>query len=109
MANIKITWTPYASDPGDVDTIELYHSETLSSEQDFQNALDSSTAGSPVFTSSSITSASEYTHSDVSSGTHYYCLVAKNAGGYNVGADAPTATVPAAGTQSGAVACVAVA
>jgi hypothetical protein len=107
MANVQINWTPYTSDPGDVDAVEIFRSETLNSEVDFQNALDANTAGSAL-TSISDLSTATYTDSTAVSGTtYYYCLAAKNAGGYNVGADAPADITPAAGSVSGAVACVA--
>jgi hypothetical protein len=109
MANVQINWTAYASDPGDVDAVEIFRSETLNSEVDFQNALDANTAGAALTSITDITGTATYTDSTAVSGTtYYYCLAAKNAGGYNVGADAPADITPAAGSKSGAVACVAV-
>lgn len=109
MANVRINWTAYTSDPGDVDAVEIFRSETLTSESAFQTALDAGTAGTALTSISDITGTATYTDITAASGTtYYYCLAAKNAGGYNVGADAAADTVPAAGTVSGAVACVAV-
>ena len=108
MANIQINWTPYSPDPGDVDSVELYRSTTINNEEAFQTALDNGTAGAPIATFTDITVASTHTDLSVSADTYYYCLAAKNSGGYNVGADTPTTVIPAAGDVSGAVACVTV-
>lgn len=107
MANVQINWTPYASDPGDVDAVEIFRSETLNSEVDFQTALDAGTAGSALTSIADITGTGTYTDSTAVSGTtYYYCLAAKNSGGYNVGADTALDVTPTAGNVSGAVACV---
>ena len=109
MANVQINWTPYASDPGDVDAVEIFRSETLDNESAFQAALDNGTltSASALETISDITGTATYTDSTAESGkTYYYCLAAKNAGGYNVGADAAGTTVPTVGTPAGAVALV---
>ena len=113
MANVQINWTPYASDPTDVDAVEIFRSVDLTSESDFQAALDNSTLTSASALTSidrvDITSTASYTDTTAVSGTtYYYCLAAKNAGGYNVGADAAGSVVPTAGSVEGAVACVAV-
>ena len=111
MANVQINWTAYTSNPGDVDVVEIFRSETLNSESAFQTALDDSTitSASALTSISDITGTATYTDSTAVSGTiYYYCLAAKNAGGYNVGEDAAESVVPDAGTVSGAVACVAV-
>jgi hypothetical protein len=107
MANVQINWTAYATDPGDVDAVEIFRSETLDNESAFQAALDGNTAGAALTSISDITGTATYTDSTAVSGTtYYYCLAAKNAGGYNVGADAAGTTVPAAGQTAGAVARV---
>jgi hypothetical protein len=109
MANVQINWTAYATDPGDVDAVEIFRSETLDNESAFQAALDGGTltSASALQTITDITGTASYTDSTAASGTtYYYCLAAKNAGGYNVGADAPGTTVPAAGQTAGAVARV---
>lgn len=109
MANVQINWTAYAADPGDVDAVEIFRSETLDNESAFQAALDGGTAGSALTSISDITGTATYTDTTAVSGnTYYYCLAAKNAGGYNVGADAAGSVVPAEGSVAGAVACVAV-
>lgn len=109
MANVQINWTAYASNPGDVDAVEIFRSEILDNESAFQAALDGNTAGSALTSISDITGTATYTDTTAVSGTtYYYCLAAKNAGGYNVGADAAGSVVPAAGQTEGAVACVAV-
>lgn len=111
MANVQINWTAYASDPGDVDAVEIFRSPTLDNESAFQAALDGGTltSASALTSISDITGTATYTDTTAVSGTtYYYCLAAKNAGGYNVGADAAGTTVPAAGQTEGAVACVAV-
>ncbi len=102
--NVKITWQPYTSDPGDVTHVRVFRSDTLSSEQDFQNALDDNTAGDAVFETQDILNASEYTDTQPLAGDNYYCIAVTNSSGlYNVGADTPTNTVPNNST-SGAVA-----
>lgn len=109
MANVQINWTAYATDPGDVDAVEIFRSETLDNESAFQTALDGGTAGTALTSISDITGTATYTDSTAVSGTtYYYCLAARNAGGYNVGADSAGSVVPAAGQTAGAVACVAV-
>ena len=109
MANVKINWTPYASNPGDVDAVEIFRSETLNTESAFQTALDDSTltSANALTSITEITTTGTYTDSTAVSGTtYYYCLAAKNAGGYNVGVDTAEEIVPAAGTALGAIACV---
>jgi len=113
MANVKINWVAYDPDPFDVDAVEIFRSDTLTSESAFQNALNDGTAGSALTSIENITGTSSYTDSTADSGTtYYYCLAAKNAGGYTVGArdessdTVPLTAVPTAGNTEGAVACV---
>jgi len=113
MANVKINWVAYDPDPSDVDAVEIFRSDTLTSESAFQNALNDGTAGSALISITDITGISSYTDSTANSGTtYYYCLAAKNAGGYTVGArdessdTVPLTAVPTAGNTEGAVACV---
>ena len=113
MANVKINWVAYDPDPSDVDAVEIFRSDTLTSESAFQNALNDGTAGSALTSIENITGTSSYTDSTADSGTtYYYCLAAKNAGGYTVGArdessdTVPLTAVPTAGNTEGAVACV---
>ena len=113
MANVKINWVAYDPDPSDVDAVEIFRSDTLTSESAFQDALNDGTAGSALTSIENITGTSSYTDSTADSGTtYYYCLAAKNAGGYTVGArdessdTVPLTAVPTAGNTEGAVACV---
>jgi len=113
MANVKINWVAYDPDPSDVDAVEIFRSDTLTNESAFQDALNDGTAGSALTSIENITGTSSYTDSTADSGTtYYYCLAAKNAGGYTVGArdessdTVPLTAVPTAGNTEGAVACV---
>ena len=113
MANVKINWVAYDPDPSDVDAVEIFRSDTLTNESAFQDALNDGTAGSALTSIENITGTSSYTDSTADSGTtYYYCLAAKNAGGYTVGArdessdTDPLTTAPTAGNTEGAVACV---
>ena len=113
MANVKINWVAYDPDPSDVDAVEIFRSDTLTNESAFQDALNDGTAGSALTSIENITGTSSYTDSTADSGTtYYYCLAAKNAGGYTVGArdessdTDPLTAVPTAGNTEGAVACV---
>lgn len=115
MANVKINWVAYDPDPNDVDTVEIFRSDTLTSESAFQDALNSSalTSTDALISIDNITGTSSYTDSTADSdATYYYCLAAKNAGGYTVGArdessdTDPLTAVPTAGNTEGAVACV---
>jgi len=116
MATVRINWTAYASAPGDVDSVDIYRSLTLTSESAFQTALDdgSLTAVNAIQSISDVVNTSNYDDTTAETGnTYYYCLAARNSGGSTVGArgtgdtQAPT-VVPAAGNTAGAVACVSV-
>lgn len=94
MANINITWTALAGSVTDVDSVEVWRCDdsSKSSENDFQSELDGSKSGISLveagldFDSSSVTSPDS-----VTTGTYYYCVAAKNAGGYKVGSGDGTA------------------
>jgi hypothetical protein len=108
MANIQLTWTALTSDPGDVDSLEVYVCEpganTLkATEAEFQTALDAIQAGSNaaaqdlrLVEGGLAWNAAATTSSDpaTASGIHYYCVAAKNAAGYKVG-DGDGTTPPA--------------
>ena len=88
MANINITWTPLAGSVTDVTSVEVWRCDDSSktTEAHFQAELDGTPSaitlveGSLAFDSSSVTSP------DVqNAGTYYYCVAAKNSGGYKVG------------------------
>jgi|13_taG_2_1085334.scaffolds.fasta_scaffold00231_2 hypothetical protein len=99
MANIQLSWTALTSDPGDVDSLEVYVCEPTAAtikatESDFQTALDAIHGGAALSTqelrlveASLAWDASSTTSPDSVSatGTYYYCVAAKNAAGYKVG------------------------
>lgn len=101
MANINVSWTPLANTVTDVDSIEVYRCDDASktSESDFQTALDSYFSDSITNTLASLNlvavatglgaTSSTITPADSVSPTvdttYYYCVVAKNQGGYKVG------------------------
>lgn len=115
MANIQINWTPYNPDPGDVDEVVVLRSTTVTNGADFEAKLNANDfTGIDTLTSANeisgadITSVSSYTNLDVPAGDYYYCLAAKNSGGYNVGAGAASSISPTSGTPVGGVAFVSV-
>lgn len=101
MANINVSWTPLANTVTDVDSIEVYRCDDLSktTESEFQTALDSYFSDSSTndlaslnlvevetglgATSQTLTSADSVSPQVTT--TYYYCVVAKNQGGYKVG------------------------
>jgi len=130
MANINVSWTALANTVTDVDSLEVYKSSTLSNEAAFKTALDayfSDPSSNPLDTSfgtglTQVATGLAYNASNlgttpdtVAAGTGdvYYCVAAKNAGGYKIGSEAPDSeltTVPDATTPSqGAVGFVNVA
>ena len=101
MANINVSWTALANSVTDVDSIEVYRCDDASkiTEDHFQTALDSYFADSSANPLSSLNLvevetglgafSSTLTSPDVVTPTvdttYYYCVVAKNQGGYKVG------------------------
>jgi len=101
MANINVTWTALGAGVGDVDSVEVVRCAdgSKSTEAQFQAALDAVHPGND-YTSNGLvsvekdlakTSSALTTPDSVSAGTHYYCVAAKNTGGYKVGAGDGTA------------------
>lgn len=91
MANINITWTALAGSVTDVDSIEVWRSTTVTTEEAFESALNDTKAGltsvatglSP--TSDGGTDEAGIPDENVPANTYYYCVAAKNQGGYTVG------------------------
>lgn len=94
MANINVTWTALGSGVTDVDSVEVWRCDDLSktSESDFQTALDGDKTGITLVEGGlSKTSDTITTPDEIFTGTYYYCVAAKNTGGYKVGAGDGTA------------------
>ncbi len=98
MANIQLSWTALTSDPGDVDSLEVYACDpggtSKTTEAEFQTALTAIHSGNtPVSQGLRLVedslawndSATTSSDSVSTSGTYYYCVAAKNAAGYKVG------------------------
>jgi len=91
MANINISWTALAGSVTDVESIEVWRSTSVTTEAGFEASLNDTKSGlTSVATGLSATSdggvdESGIPDTDVTTGTYYYCVAAKNDGGYTVG------------------------
>tara|TARA_B100000963_G_C22523670_1_gene624257 strand:- start:505 stop:810 length:306 start_codon:yes stop_codon:yes gene_type:complete len=88
MANINITWTALAGTVTDVTSVEVWRCDDLSktTEQDFQDELDGTPSAITLVENGLDFDSSSVTSPDVqNAGTYYYCVAAKNSGGYKVG------------------------
>ena len=91
MANINISWTALAGSVTDVDSIEVWRSTTVTTEAGFETSLNDAKSGlTSVATDLSPTSDGGVDETGipdegVTAGTYYYCVAAKNDGGYTVG------------------------
>ena len=94
MANINVTWTALGSGVDDVDSVEVWRcdDESKTTESDFQSELDGSKTGITLVEGGLAKTSDAITTPDpVDAGTYYYCVAAKNTGGYKVGAGDGTA------------------
>ena len=94
MANINVTWTALGASVDDVDSVEVWRCDdgSKTTETHFQSELDGSKSGITLVEDGLAKTSSALTTPDsVSAGTYYYCVAAKNTGGYKVGAGDGTA------------------
>lgn len=96
MANINVTWTALGAGVDDVDSVEVVRCDdgSKTTEAHFQAALDAVHPGNDYAAQGLVsvenglgkTSSALTTPDSVGVGTYYYCVAAKNTGGYKVGA-----------------------
>ena len=119
MANINVSWTALPSDPGDIDSLEVFRCDGVNhidNEAGFQTALDSYHGGATLASLNLVEVATGLawdaanigstphtiagTGSDV---TYHFCVAAKNAGGYKVGSSATPSSVANTGAVNSVV------